>query len=81
MKRLITDVFFNQKTVNVCEHMVKTAPCESFGKVTPERVRDRNGWKIEWKSSEFNTRAVSRGHNKLIGKFKVAVGDAIGIRG
>ena len=25
---VITDVFLNQKRVNVCEHMVKTVPCE-----------------------------------------------------
>jgi hypothetical protein len=27
---MITDVFLNQKRVNVCEHMVKMAPRESF---------------------------------------------------
>ena len=37
----IIDVFLDQKRVNVCEHAVKTAPCESFGKVPPEWVRDR----------------------------------------
>ena len=31
--------------------------------------------------SEVDTRAVSRGQNKLIGKFKMAEGDVIGIRG
>ena len=40
-----------------------------------------DGGKFEWKSSEFNTRAVSRGQNKLIGKFKMAAGDVIIIRG
>ena len=40
-----------------------------------------DGWKIEWKLSEINTRAVSRGQNELIGKFKVAAGDVISIRG
>ena len=40
-----------------------------------------NGGKIEWKSSEVNTRAVSRGQNKLIGVFKMAAGDVISIRG
>ena len=38
-----------------------------------EAGRGRTGGKIEWKSSEDNTRAVSR-QNKLIGKFKMAAG-------
>ena len=33
--------------------------------------------KIEWKLSEVNTRAVSRGQNELIGKLKMATGDMI----
>ena len=33
-----TDVFIDQKRVNVCEHMVKMALCESFGKMLPEQV-------------------------------------------
>ena len=37
--------------------------------------------KIEWKSSEVNTRAVSRGEKELIGKFKIAAGDVFSIRG
>ena len=37
--------------------------------------------KIKWKLSEVNTRAVSRGQSKLIGKFKMAAGDVISIRG
>ena len=36
---------------------------------------------MEWKLSEVNTRAVPRGQNKLIGKFKIAAGDVISIRG
>ena len=36
---------------------------------------------MEWKSSEVNTRAVSRGVNELIGKFKKVVGDMINIGG
>ena len=40
-----TDVFLDQKRVNVCEHTVKTAPCDSFGKVPPEWVRDRKNKK------------------------------------
>ena len=50
-------------------------------------VRQKKGWsggddgKIEWKLSEVNTRAVSRGQNELIGEFKMVVGDVISIRG
>ena len=39
----ITDVFLDQKRVNVCEHTIKMEPHESFGKVPPERVREREG--------------------------------------
>jgi hypothetical protein len=45
--------------------MVKTTPRGSLGKVPPEWVQGRSGGdggKIEWISSEVNTRAVSRGH-------------------
>ena len=34
----------------------------------------RDGGKIEWGLSEVNIRALSRGQNKLIGKFKMADG-------
>jgi hypothetical protein len=37
--------------------------------------------KIKWKLPEVNTRAVSGGQNELIGKFKMAAGDVISIRG
>ena len=68
---MITDVFLDQKKVNVCEHTVKMAPHESFGKVPPEGLRDRRGrsggdkGKIEWISSKVNTRAVSKGLNSI----------------
>ena len=39
----------------------------------------KNRGKIEWKSSEANTRAVSRVQNKLIGEFKMAVSDVISV--
>jgi hypothetical protein len=57
---MITDVFLDQTRVNVCEHMVKTALHDSFGKVPPEQMQEvgRNGGKIECKSCEVNTRAV-----------------------
>ena len=31
----VTDVFLNQKRVNVCEHTTKMASLESFRKVSP----------------------------------------------
>ena len=47
-------------------------------------LRDRkwgDGGKIKWRLSEFNARAVSRGQDELVGKFKRAAGDVISIRG
>ena len=41
----------------------------------------KDGGKIEWKLSELNTSAVSRGQNELIGEFKLAAGDVIIIGG
>ena len=38
---MVTDIFLNQKRVNVCEQTEKTAPHDSFGKVPPEGVQDR----------------------------------------
>ena len=43
-----TDAFLDQKRVNVCEHMVKTAPRESFWKVPPGRGEDLRGWRENW---------------------------------
>ena len=40
-----------------------------------------DGGKIKWKLFEVNTRAVSRGQDELIGKFKMAVGDVRGLNG
>ena len=39
----------------------------------------RDGGKIEWKLSEVDTRAMSRGQNELIGEFKMAVSDVLSI--
>ena len=36
-----------------------------------ERKSGGDGGKIEWKLSEVNTKAVSRGQNELIGEFKM----------
>ena len=80
---MITDVFLDQKRVNVGEHTVKTASrivTESAIRVGVRQEGGRNGGKIEWKSSEVNTRALCRGLNKMIGEFKMAVGDVVSIR-
>ena len=42
---MIIDVFLVQKRVNVMEHAVKVAPCNSFGKVLPEDMLDWKGEK------------------------------------
>ena len=80
-----TNVFLDQKRVNVCEHIVKMAPRESSVKSAIRRnaipERGRSGGKIEWKPSEVYTRAVSRGQNELIGKFKMATDNVISISG
>jgi len=49
--------------------------------VSQEERSGGDGVKIEWKSSEVNTRAVSREQNKLIGEFKMVGSDVISIRG
>ena len=40
-----------------------------------------DGEKFKRISSEVNIRAVSRRQNELIGKFKMAAGDMVGIKG
>ena len=42
--------------------------------------RGEDGGKVKWKLSEVDTRALSRGQNELIGKFKMMAGDVISIR-
>ena len=44
-------------------------------------MKGRDGRKLKRKLSEINTRAVSRRQNKLVGKFKMAAGDMVSIRG
>jgi hypothetical protein len=75
-----TAVFLNQKRANVCEHTTKMASLEFLKGAT-------RGLREEWmernlrRLSEVNARAVSRGQNELVGKFKMAVGDMVSIRG
>ena len=38
-----------------------------------------DGEKFKGKLSEVNTRAVSRGQNELVGKFKMAAGDMVSV--
>ena len=40
-----------------------------------------DGGKFKRRLSEVNARAVSRGQNELVGKFKMATGDMVSIRG
>ena len=76
----VTDIFLNQKRVNVCENMAKMGSLEGFLKVSPRGCeRGSNGEKFKRKLFEVNTRAVSRGQNELIVKFKMAAVDVIGI--
>ena len=79
----ITDVFLNQKKVNLCEHTAKLEPRECFVKVCETEIGSNGrGWgKIECKSTKINTRAVSRRKNKFIGEFKMVAGDVVSIRG
>ena len=40
-----------------------------------------DGGKFKRKLSEVNTRAVSRRQNELVGKFKIAAGNKVSLRG
>ena len=51
---MITDVFLNQKRVNVCYHMVKMVPCDRFRRVPPEWVRNRKGGGVERMEGKLN---------------------------
>ena len=65
----VTDVFLNQKRVNVCEHTIKMV--SRFLNVPPGGCeRGRDGGKFKRKLSEVNTRAVSRGHIKRYKAYK-----------
>ena len=55
---MITDVSLVQKRVNVCEHMVKMAPCESFGKVPPEGCKTGRGVGMEGKLNGNHLRLI-----------------------
>jgi hypothetical protein len=62
--------------------MMKTASLElqiSATWMSARQEEGRSGGEIEWKLSDVNTRAVSKGQNKLIGKCKIAAGDVINI--
>ena len=61
--------------------MIDSEECHQNGCETGKGKSGRDGGKIEWKLSETNTRAVSRGQNELIGEFKMTAHDIISIRG
>ena len=71
----------------MCEHTVKMGPHElriraiRMGARQEEGRDGGDGGEIEWKLSEVNTRAVSRGQKELIGEFKMTARDVISIRG
>ena len=51
----ITDVFLNQKRVNVCEHMVKIASCEIFERCHKGVAREEGGeGGEEWMKRKLN---------------------------
>ena len=71
----ITDVFLDQKRVNVCEHMVKMVSHESFGKVPPDLVLDEKGEGMEEKLNGNHLRLIPGlclEDNELICEFKMA---------
>ena len=70
-------IFLNHKRANVCEHMTKMASKECHQGV----ARGTDGGKFKRRLSEVNARAVSRGQNELVGKFKMATDDMVSIRG
>ena len=54
-------------------HMRVSEKCHQRGVRQEEGSSGGDGGKIEWKSFEIITRAVSRGQNELIGEFKLVV--------
>ena len=58
---MITDVFLDQKRVNLRENTIKAASCDSFSD-TSVGVRQWRGWRENWMEVLMvNTRAVSIG--------------------
>ena len=62
------EVFLNQKRINVCQHTVNIVLQVNFEEEPPGKEQEEgrsggDGGEIEWKLSEVNTRAVSRGQN------------------
>jgi hypothetical protein len=51
---MITDAFVSQKRVNVCEHMVKTAPHNRFRRVPPKWVQNRKEGGVEGMEGKLN---------------------------
>ena len=50
----VTDVFFDQKRVCVCEHTVNTEPHESFGIMSPGGLRDRKERGVQGMKGKLN---------------------------
>ena len=73
-------VFLNQKRANECEYttMMASLVCERCHQGV---ARGMDGGKFKRRLSEVNARAVSRGQNELVCKFKMAADDMVSIRG
>ena len=54
-----------------------TVPSRSHHGKVHERRNGGDGGKIERKLYEVNTRAMSRGHNALMSKFKMGMDDVV----
>ena len=57
------------------------ASLETFERCHQGVARGIDGGKLKRKLSEVNTRAVSRGKNEFVGKFKMAAGNIVCIWG
>ena len=66
--------------MNVCEHTADGVT-RVFERCHQGVVRGMDGGKFKRRLSEVNARAVSRGQNKLVCKYRMAVGDMVSIRG
>ena len=78
-QNILTDTaVLNQKRANVCEHTTRMASLE-FLRGATRGLREE--WMEKRRLSEVNARAVSRGQNELVCKFKMAAGDMVSIRG
>ena len=67
---MVTAIFLNQKRIS-----------SEFLNGATRELRGMDSGKFKRKLSDVNTRAVPRRQNELVGKFKMAAGDKVSIRG